>query len=142
MIGQKFNKWTVLEFSHSHPKSKNYIYKCVCNCGKEGLVSGSNLRNGKSKQCQSCSNKINGKQGHRPKKHLYMIQCGPYVKIGTTDDIKTRMISLRVYNPYPIKLVGYWENYGHKEKEWHRILKDEHHQGEWFKLGTAGHCEI
>jgi len=89
---------------------------------------------------RSCSSRINGKVGHKARKHLYMIQCGPYTKIGTTDNIKIRLISLQSSNPYPIKLVGFWEDYGYKEKEWHKKLNHLHHQGEWFNLNKI--CEI
>jgi hypothetical protein len=71
---------------------------------------------------------------------LYMIRCGPYVKIGVTDNIQVRLISLQSANPYPIKLVGFWKDEGWREESWHLALQHCHQTGEWFKLG--GSCEI
>ena len=51
--GQHFGEWTVLEKAE---KSKEYssraiYWLCECSCGKEKIVSGSDLRRGKSKSC-------------------------------------------------------------------------------------------
>jgi hypothetical protein len=70
-----------------------------------------------------------------------MIQCGPYVKIGTTSDIDKRLRKLIPDNPYPVKLVGLWRGEGGREEEWHSALKHLHHQGEWYKIGNAGTYE-
>jgi len=106
MIGQKFNKWTVVEFD-SKTKNHNSLYKCVCECGKESIVKDSNLRTGKSKQCKSCSSKINGRKGldAQAKKHLYFIRCGDYIKIGSTDNIDRRIKNLTHANPYPLEVI-------------------------------------
>lgn len=44
MIGEKFNRWTVLE-EHS------YKCKCLCECGTIKLVNKQNLKRGASKSC-------------------------------------------------------------------------------------------
>lgn len=144
-IGNRYGKWTVVEYSHTKHVaeygrdrwSATACWKVQCSCGNTSIVEGTSLRRGTSTQCKVCSNRINGKKGHNPKKDLYMVQCGPYVKIGTTSNIKQRLVSLRVYNPYPIKLIGYWEDYGYMEKSWHESLKHLHHHGEWYKLGAC-----
>lgn len=140
-VGNTYGKWKILSFSYKSTRGNSY-WLAKCSCGREKIVQATKLRNGSSTQCLICSNTINGKLGHKPKEHLYMIQCGPYIKIGTTSNIKERLVSLRVYNPYPIRLVGFWENYGFKEKEWHTALKHLHHQGEWFMIKNAAGCEI
>lgn len=48
--GQKFNRWTVLGFSHTS-KRRMAFWECVCECGTERVVDGQSLRNGKSKSC-------------------------------------------------------------------------------------------
>ena len=44
--GQKFGRWTVLEYS-----SKHHRWKCICECGNEGYVSSHSLKHGRSKSC-------------------------------------------------------------------------------------------
>jgi len=135
MIGQKFNKWTVVEFD-SKTKNHNSLYKCICECGKESIVKDSNLRTGKSKQCKSCSAKINGRKGldAQSKQHLYFIRCGDYIKIGSTDDIERRIKNLKHANPYPIELIKIMLNEGHLESKYHDQYKDKRIHGEWFNM--------
>jgi len=53
LIGKKFGKWKVV--SVAPPKhGYNRAWNCVCECGREGRVSGSMLRRGRSSQCASC----------------------------------------------------------------------------------------
>jgi len=49
MIGEKFNRWTVLEQAPSRHNKK--YWKCQCECGTIREVCGTDLRNGKSKSC-------------------------------------------------------------------------------------------
>jgi hypothetical protein len=143
VVGTTFRKWTVLEYIDCRGGGKNAFWRCRCECGTISDVSGSSLRKGHSKQCKKCSGKVNGRKGiyakDKNKKDLYMIQCGPYVKIGATSNLRMRVFSIAAANPYPTKLVGYWKDYGYMEESWHKSLKHLHHKGEWFKLGI---CEI
>lgn len=52
--GDTFGKWSVLSRYPSHGKKTKYL--CVCECGTEKLVHGSDLSTGKSRQCKSCGN--------------------------------------------------------------------------------------
>lgn len=47
--GEKFARWTVLEFSHTH--SRTAFWRCQCECGTVSTVKGSALRKGQSKSC-------------------------------------------------------------------------------------------
>ena len=50
LIGQRYGKLTVV--SRSNIKKSNKIYwNCICDCGKETIVSGNNLRTGKVISC-------------------------------------------------------------------------------------------
>ncbi len=53
MVGKKFGKWEVLEYSHT--KGKKAYYRCKCECGNETIVQGTNIRLGRSSQCRECS---------------------------------------------------------------------------------------
>lgn len=49
MIGQRFNKWTIVGLSHNTPKAS--YYNCVCDCGIESKVRSHHLLNGESGSC-------------------------------------------------------------------------------------------
>ena len=51
--GQRFGKWTVLSYE-GHTDEGIALWRCRCDCGREGIVLSSNLRQGKSKSC-GCS---------------------------------------------------------------------------------------
>lgn len=46
LSGQKFGRWTVLEYN-----SERRRWKCICECGNEGYVSSHHLKHGRSKSC-------------------------------------------------------------------------------------------
>ena len=48
--GQKFNKLTVLSFSHMTKKSQSY-WNCICDCGKEKIIRGGCIVSGHTKSC-------------------------------------------------------------------------------------------
>lgn len=52
-IGNKFGKWTVIEFIKRDAKS-NKIYKCRCDCGFEKELRICTLRRNNSTQCKKC----------------------------------------------------------------------------------------
>jgi len=54
MIGRRFGRLVVLEFAGSHPNSRNYMYRCRCDCGNETIVAGTDLDRSGSKQVRSC----------------------------------------------------------------------------------------
>ncbi len=135
MIGQKFNKWTVVEFD-SKTKHHNSLYKCICECGKISIVKDTSLRHNKSTQCKSCSSKINGRKGldAQSKQHLYFIRCGDYIKIGSTNNVERRIKDLTNSNPYPVELIKVILDQGHLESIYHEQYKDKRIHGEWFNM--------
>lgn len=59
MIGQRFGKLTVIESAgvHTAPSgSRSAKWRCLCDCGKEAVVFGTNLRRGHTTTC-GCSQK-------------------------------------------------------------------------------------
>ena len=50
LIGQKFGRLVVVE-RVGNDKSGSLRWLCQCNCGKEKIVRGDNLKNGKTKSC-------------------------------------------------------------------------------------------
>ncbi len=61
--GQKFNKLTVLSFSHMTKKSQSY-WNCICDCGKEKIIRGGGLKNGNVKSCGCISKEIPNNTKH------------------------------------------------------------------------------
>lgn len=52
MIGNIFNRWTVVSEAETN-KSKKY-YNCVCQCGNTKVVAGFSLKLGESRMCDEC----------------------------------------------------------------------------------------
>lgn len=49
VIGEKYGKLLVLEYSGITNKHKNYL--CLCDCGKTKIIRGSSISNGNTKSC-------------------------------------------------------------------------------------------
>lgn len=137
--------WTVLKQLDNRGKGKNTYWLCRCSCGKEQAVSGTKLRNGETSKCQSCSCRINGRKGldSKAKGDLYVIRCGPYYKIGHSDNPERRLKDMRSANPYPFTIHRLLRGQGDTEPEVLDLLKtlapESYHRGEWFKGGA---CEL
>ncbi len=59
LIGQRFGKLIVLDFSHIHKNNTKWL--CQCDCGNETVVFGSALINGVTKSCGCLIKERNGK---------------------------------------------------------------------------------
>lgn len=51
LIGKKFGRLTVLSHTGESNASRNIVWKCLCDCGNESLVSSQNLNSGSTKSC-------------------------------------------------------------------------------------------
>lgn len=49
LTGKKINRLTVIE--KSYKKGNEWYWKCLCDCGKECVVSGASIRHGRTKSC-------------------------------------------------------------------------------------------
>ena len=65
MIGKRFNKLVVLEFSHRDCKSLKY-WKTICDCGKIKVIRQKHLRSGQVKSC-GCLRTKGPKESHNIK---------------------------------------------------------------------------
>jgi hypothetical protein len=50
LIGQKFGRLTPIKNMGTN-KNKKHIWLCLCDCGKETIVIGNNIKNGRTKSC-------------------------------------------------------------------------------------------
>lgn len=50
MAGLTFGSWVVVEKSGNSPRGMA-LWRCICKCGNENVVGGSDLRSGKSRSC-------------------------------------------------------------------------------------------
>lgn len=81
LIGKKFGKLTVLEFSGK--KGFHYTWKCRCDCGEiRNSIFATNLKRGLSKQCIKCGHVEKGKKlsTHRLSGHK-VYQCWSKIKM-------------------------------------------------------------
>lgn len=60
ITGEKYGRWTVLE--RVGKKGKDIAWKCVCECGRIGIVQGNSLRSGGSKSCGCLSSELKSKR--------------------------------------------------------------------------------
>lgn len=49
--GTKFGRLTFLELANRNDKSRQWYWKCRCDCGNERTIMGSNVKNGRSLSC-------------------------------------------------------------------------------------------
>jgi hypothetical protein len=99
LTGQKFGKLTAIEYLGVLPSGKVRVsmYRCKCECGKETIVRGSNLKNGNRP----------GKRGTK--------SCGCYVNPRTNTDGKNNIAGQRFGKLIAVKLsehrnyIPYWE---------------------------------
>jgi hypothetical protein len=63
---------------------------------------------------------------------IYFLRCGPFVKIGFTKSLQTRLRTHRTSNPMPITVLHTMP--GNRADEANLLLKFAHlkHHGEWF----------
>lgn len=148
--GERFGRLLVTSFSHvSSDNGKNAFWNCTCDCGNEKAISSSSLRAGSAISCGCYASEVsraNIKKTHLKGDHLYFIRSGPYIKIGRTNNINSRLKQLKAMNPFEVHLVHLVEKGGHLEHELHEKFKEFHHSGEWFLLDdeeivSIGHVE-
>ena len=133
--GQVMGTMVILSFSHHQPKAGNALWKAECNvCGHQSVVQWNARTKSGCKACHGRKQIRHVKYKENTCNDLYMLKCGPYVKIGVTDNIKARLKSIQANCPYPIELIGFWAGEGWREELWHKELSHLHHHGEWFNL--------
>lgn len=86
--GMKFGRLTVISYSHTN-KGKMACWRCACECGKEVVVSGSDLRTEKTKSC-GCLNSerssLRFKKHGKSKTRIYMIWCSMLKRCNNESD--------------------------------------------------------
>jgi hypothetical protein len=139
LTGQVFGERVVLELSHQAPISGNYYWKVRCSCGREDVVLGTQIKKGT--RCLECSGRINGRKGldsQATNLPCYFIQCGAFIKIGSSKDPHRRLKDMASNNPYHLTLLKI--DLIHGEKHWHDKLKPAQFRGEWYHYSDV--CEI
>jgi T5orf172 domain len=66
---------------------------------------------------------------------VYFIQHGPpdgLIKIGFSADIRSRIKSIQLLAPLPLRLLGHVPGGMEKESELHARFETSRHHGEWF----------
>jgi hypothetical protein len=60
LTGKRFGKWTVLGEAAKHPSRSNVFWTCICECGTQKLVNGSQLTRNLSHGCRPCVRRRHG----------------------------------------------------------------------------------
>lgn len=78
LVGQRFDRLTVMSFEGAN-KSRQSMWRCACDCGKESISVGVHLKNGRIKSC-GCLQKERTSQAHTKhgqyQNRLYKIWTG------------------------------------------------------------------
>lgn len=104
LTGQRFGRLTVIERSNIKKDRTAAVWKCICDCGNETIVSRDNLRRGKTKSC-GCLHKelLDGKNRKMVEKRLNNYEA-------RKDNLSTRIKNI-CYQPnqgsacYAVKIV-------------------------------------
>jgi len=113
-IGQKFGHWTIIGIGFID-KGKDRKFECKYSCGDVHFVKAGNLREGKTKQCNKCSQikygesrKRLAKARHKALGHVF--KSGKYYdrcKCGNLmDKTATRCISCTLKYPVRLKVLA------------------------------------
>ena len=64
-------------------------------------------------------------------KEVYLVESLGFLKIGSTDNLEKRMVSIRSNNPNPI-LLSHKKASKYDERNLHILCEEWHYRGEWF----------
>lgn len=108
--GKKFGRLTVLSYEGTNNDHKA-LWKCVCDCGNECIVTGKDLRNGRIKSCGCFRKEVTRKQS---------LKHGDTIggKRSRLHSIWHGMLS-RCYNPNHVRYSSYGERGIHVYDMWH-----------------------
>lgn len=60
LVGKRFGRLIVIKRSYPNNKWNEIMWLCKCNCGKETIVNGCNLRSGMTRSCGCLKNEMTG----------------------------------------------------------------------------------
>lgn len=76
MVGKRFGRLTVIERAENYVFLTGYgtysskaVWRCICDCGNDAYVIGSNLRRGYTKSCGCLHSEIVTESNKRRRKH-------------------------------------------------------------------------
>lgn len=69
---------------------------------------------------------------------VYFVRCGEFVKIGYTRGVpESKMTEFKVGSPYDYEMLASVPGGLRLQRKLHRIFKEVHHRGEWFRMEGA-----
>ena len=81
MVGKRFGRLTVIERSENYHFMTGYgsygskpVWRCICDCGNETYVVGSNLRQGYTKSCGCLQKERVAESNKRRRKHEHSLR--------------------------------------------------------------------
>lgn len=67
-VGERFGRLAAIEPAGQN-SSRNYVWKCQCDCGKTAVVSASSLVGGRTRSCGCLRDEVRVAQGHANRTH-------------------------------------------------------------------------
>ena len=73
---------------------------------------------------------------------IYVIEAGPYVKVGIAENLKTRLVLFKTHCPLPVRVVFHSKKMLRTEArsievDCHAHLIEHHVHGEWFEVAAS-----
>lgn len=88
---KRFGKLVAIDYAYSN-KNKNYVWRCVCDCGNETFVNSQRLKSGKTKSCGCLKSIITSERNKQNKKYdarhnrIYRIYYGMRTRCYNKED--------------------------------------------------------
>lgn len=73
--GKVFHRLTVIGYHGRHPKNRDSLWLCQCECGTQKIIPGAYLKTGDTKSCGCLKNKLKT-IGLNGGSHVYKVWCG------------------------------------------------------------------
>lgn len=72
----------------------------------------------------------------KPDGYVYVLEAGPFYKIGRTKDLSSRIKTLSIQLPFPVKCIAAFpcEDTAAAERELHERFSEHRANGEWFMI--------
>ena len=91
LAGKRFGKLVAIEYAYSN-KSKNAVWRCVCDCGNETFVNSQRLKSGKTKSCGCLKSEVTAERNRQNTKYdgrhnrIYRIYYGMRTRCYNQED--------------------------------------------------------
>jgi len=107
MVGKRFERLLVVEESQVRRPGQGRMWVCLCDCGKQKVISGASLRRGFTRSCGCLHNEGNRKTHNGSKERLFRIWCAMRDRCKNKNTLHAKYYSLK-----NVTVCEEWLDYG------------------------------